>query len=102
MYQVGYLQDIFKFFIDLIKYALEKIGELLLEALTAIFEILPDPCCVKEAVSMFRWLSNSLHSGGHFSLLSWVFDVIDFEFGFRVILCTLIARFIIRRLPGIG
>ncbi|ANE57488.1 hypothetical protein [Methylomonas sp. DH-1] len=102
MYQVGYLQDIYEFFIDLIKYALEKIGELLLEALTGLFENLPDPCCVKEAVDMFRWLSNSLHSGGNFSWLSWAFNLIEFEFGFRVVLCALVARFIIRRIPGIG
>jgi|688.fasta_scaffold1291972_1 hypothetical protein len=99
---MGWLQDIYQFFIDLVSYAAEKVWALVVEGLIYLISVIPDPCCVTEAVSAFSWLASALSSGGVFQWLAWMFSLIQFEFALRVMLCALLARFIVRRLPIIG
>jgi hypothetical protein len=99
---MGWLQDIYQFFIDLVSYAAEKVWGMVVEGLIYLISVIPDPCCVTEAVSAFSWLASALTSGGVFQWLAWMFSLIQFDFALRVMLCALLARFILRRLPIIG
>lgn len=99
---ISFFQTIFQFFIDLVNWAFDSLISLIVDLLIYLISIVPDPCCITESVSTFTWLSNSLHSGGVFSWLAWVYNLVQFEFGLRVVFCAYLARFVLRRIPGIG
>lgn len=91
----NYLWDFIK---DVLLWFPKKLFSLLIDGLIALLEVMPDPCCISEAVSAFQWLSSMAGSLG----LGYIFGLVDFNYGFRVILCAYVARFILRRIPVIG
>ncbi len=94
----GFFEGLAAFFL----WAFQKIWSLLVDVLVWLFSHLPDPCCVVETVAMFDWLATSLHTGGVFRWLLWMFELVQFDFAIKVVICALLARFFIRRLPIIG
>lgn len=61
----------------------------------------PDPCCFGEFYLAMQWFANLLSSSGA-NWLAWMFSFVEFEAGFRIVLCAMAARFLLRRIPFIN
>lgn len=64
---------------------------------------LPDPCCFGEFYRVMQWFADMLNTGGGImQWLSWMYSFIQFEFGLRIVLCAVLARFLLRRIALIN
>lgn len=101
---MGFLQSLYDFFIELPIWVIRKIWEALVDSFIFFINVLPDPCCISETAHMLNWFYDSIiqNNNALFSWLFWLVDLIEIPFGLNVLFCALIARFILRRIPGIG
>lgn len=102
-YLAGLFSRFYDFIVSLALWFLQKLWSFVVDIATYIIDNhIPDPCCIAESVLLMQWLSTSINSGGVFQWLAWSYGLIQFDYGLKLVLCALAARFILRRIPFIG
>ena len=99
-YIVDGFNSLLQFILDVINWAFDQALIPLLHTLASWVGQLSPPCCVDRIpgiVDNFVGLASYLGGG-----LGWFLGMIDLGFGVQVIMCVLIARFVLRRIPLIG
>lgn len=102
------LGQVWNFLVNLVLWIPRSVVAWFVDGTILGLQALPDPCCVAELISEVAWLrslfsgANGIQVGENVIYFSFIADVLQLHFGIAATFCTLLARFLLRRIPGVG
>jgi len=94
------LKDFTQWWFDFLFWWPKMVFSYLMEGLAESFVVIADSVCVQACVAAFNGINSGI--SGIPPMVIYFADFFQIGYGFSLVVCAYIARFLIRRIPFIG